>query len=633
MTDDSNSTMESCDSSRSFHRSISGSSLSERSPRLPTPCQATPRRTADLLRVFARVRPMRAECDGPESCVAVADKQQLGVTVPGTAVRATPTERSFRFDGVFGPTCGQQDLYASVGIPLLNDALQGYHTCLFAYGQTGSGKTWSLTGDSSDGGITGRLCHDLFARFVDMLEDNAQLSVRVTLTYYEVYNETVFDLLQPKHLGPDLRPLEVRQEGGGHRVTVVGLSEHIVLNEEAVTRLLRIGQRNRHVSNTRMNKSSSRSHAVLQLHIRQTVERTDSYERDLESSLAIVDLAGSERLAAEGSGQRMDESVQINRSLFVLGRSLRALADGRPHVPMRDSKLTRLLGQYFGGNARTVMLATVAPATSHLGETLGTLEFAQRAAVVQQCARVNRKERVIDAAGLQRQVEELQEQLKAQTMRYEQELLLKDMRIRQLEEASSAAPSPPTDVLESTAWQQYSQKLLAVHECLDVEEDLTAQPSTTSGGSTMLDESLEELRQLKALLEYRTECQAELYQRFVDVSESFRQVQVDLTHAADRAALQRRAYCLAWEHARRTLLGVVTGVDTILARFQGQAAQVAQAAAQLPAGPVRELLQHQAVASSEAAHALSRVVGDQRHLAASMAATLEQASQEVGAFV
>eukprot|EP00667_Euglena_gracilis_P002993 EG_transcript_3001 len=581
---------------------------------------------------------MRADCDGAETCVVVTDKQQLGVMVPGTAVRAAPTERPFHFDGVFGPSCTQQDVYAAVGIPLLNDALQGYHTCLFAYGQTGSGKTWSLTGDASDGGITGRICHDLFARFVDMLEDNPQLSVKVTLTYYEVYNETVLDLLQPKNLGPDLRPLEVRQEGS-HRAAVAGLSEHIVLNAEAVTRLLRIGQRNRHVSNTRMNKSSSRSHAVLQLHIRQTVERTDSYERDLESSLAIVDLAGSERLTADGSGQRMEESVQINRSLFVLGRSLRALADGRPHVPMRDSKLTRLLGQYFGGNSRTVMLATVAPATTHLGETLGTLEFAQRASAVQQCARVNRKERVLDAAGLQRQVEDLQEQLKEQAMRYEQELLAKDLRIRQLEEAGSGAPSPATDVLKSSAWQQYSQKLLAANECLDTEEEAAAAvaeggppaagvPPEAGGG-----EPLEELRQLRALLEYRTECQAELYQRFMDVSESYRQVQVDLTHAADRAALQRRAYCLAWEHARRTLLGVVAGVDAVVAQFQFQAAHVAQAAAQVPAGTARELLQRQARASSEAAHALSKVAGDQRHLAATMAATLEQAAQEVGAFV
>jgi len=627
--------MGSCDSSRSLGRcesarSIPGSGRSSAvsmTPRLPSlPSATTQRPGRDNLRVITRMRPTRHECDGTDAdvCVRTRGAQQVVVTVPGTSVRAAPTERGFSFDLALGPDCTQEELYTAVGQPLLADVLQGYNGCLFAYGQTGSGKTHSLTGTQHDLGITGRLCKEMFARFVDMLEDEACQSIDVMLTYYEVYNETVYDLLQPKRLGPDLRPLEVRQDGE-HRAAVAGLSQHAALNAEAVSRLLRIGNRNRHVSNTRMNKASSRSHALLQLHIRQTLEKTAALERDLESCLTIVDLAGSERAGGE-AGARVEESVQINRSLFVLGRALRALADGQPHVPMRDSKLTRLLGDYFGGNSRTVMLATVAPVATHASETLSTLEFAQHTASVRQCARVNRRERVVDSAALQRQVDEAQELLERQKAEFEQQLMAKDVRIRQLEgQSHHGGVGPAADLLRSNAWHSYSQKLLDV--AMDPEEGPTESPSAVMEAQRL------EIEHLKALMEYRAQCHAEIYHRFTDVTASYRAARAELTASQERTALQRRAYCGAWDHARRSLADTIATQEQTVAALWDHTRHLGHAAAQPGASSDPRLLRDHVAALSGTGAALEAALGAQRRLAGDMAATLTQATEGVGAFL
>mmetsp|Transcript_34923 Transcript_34923/g.58446 ORF Transcript_34923/g.58446 Transcript_34923/m.58446 type:complete len:744 (+) Transcript_34923:40-2271(+) len=607
---------------------------SDPSPRLTTPRDGRGG-NADLLKVVVRIRPPHPETDGvSQICARTRGSKLVSVTCPGTAVRQGSVERTFKFDDAFGPECTQDHLYQNVGRPMLTDALNGYNTCLFAYGQTGSGKTYSLQGEgiiSSEGGITSRICREMFSKFVDLLEDNARTSIKVVLTYYEVYNEHVYDLLQPKSAGTDLKALEVRQDAD-QKAIVVGLSKHTVLNHESVVRLLKVGGQNRHISNTKMNKSSSRSHSVLQLQIIQTLESNASYEKDLESLMTIVDLAGSERLStSDTSGTRLEESVQINKSLSTLGRALNALADNKPHVPMRDSKLTRLLGDYFGGNSKTIMLATISPSAAHCAETVSTLEFALHAGAIKQCAKINKRERYNDTRQLQQQVEMLKRKLRDQEMSYEQSLMVKDMRISQLEAAlrqqnltggdlQSPTASNASALLNSAAWRTYSQKLLDVNLQLEDES-----PSDhTEDLHRTISEQQNEVAYLKEMMEYRVRCHAELYRRLTDVTQSFREVQADHTHCAERAALQHRTYCQSWSNVTRALQDSMSVQGTALHSLNQQQDRLRAALCSSPCSNTARVLQEQLVLTSDTTSSIENDLHNKQRIVAQMVHYMEQ---------
>uniref|UniRef100_A0A7S1N5X8 Kinesin-like protein n=1 Tax=Eutreptiella gymnastica TaxID=73025 RepID=A0A7S1N5X8_9EUGL len=317
-------------------------------------------------------------------------------------------EKSFWYDHVF--TGAQDEVYDCVGRPMLQDALEGYNVTLFAYGQTGSGKTFSIQGPAGKGivdddfaGLVPRFCKDLLSVAQESLEMDATLSIKIALSMIEIYNEKVRDLLETRKSKNDpLSDLEIH-ETKDKKIYVEGLSLHTVTNYNRFVSLMQRGLANRQVSETNMNEHSSRSHSILQIYLAQTHDPPRPDAKDVESVINIVDLAGSERQGkTQSTGERFEESKKINHSLMMLGRALNTFSDGKAeYVPLRESKLTRLLSESFGGNARTWMLACVSPSAYNYHESMSTLQYAQNAKAIVNKAKVNAMQEKLELKQLQ----------------------------------------------------------------------------------------------------------------------------------------------------------------------------------------------------------------------------------------
>jgi hypothetical protein len=322
----------------------------------------------------------------------------------------------------------QRAVFDIVGKQILDNVLEGYNACLLAYGQTGSGKTHTMMGSltGAEVGITPRLCAHLFAR-IAALRAQRPVSVTVEAAYCEIYNEKVKDLLAPKGKpGPNLR---IRQHSRAGTV-VEGLSSHPVTNTEAVVKLIQRGTERRATASTDLNDQSSRSHAVFTLHVTQIRIKARDTEhvqtKELHSVVHLVDLAGSERVKLSGAkGVHLEEAKNINLSLSTLGRVIEALIDSaagkRAEPPYRESALTWMLRNTFGGNSKTIMIATVSPSASSFDETLSTLRYASRARQVVNRVSVNVKEETKLMAELQVEMESIRSQLQDVTTQEHEE--------------------------------------------------------------------------------------------------------------------------------------------------------------------------------------------------------------------
>ncbi|GAA97376.1 uncharacterized protein L969DRAFT_94433 [Mixia osmundae IAM 14324] len=279
----------------------------------------------------------------------------------------------FCFDRVFDETATQEDVYSGSAKTLVDGVLSGYNSTVFAYGATGCGKTHTISGTPDSPGIVFLLMKDLFDRIAEMKDET---TVEMSVSYLEIYNEAIRDLLVPAG-SPTLMLRET-----GNRITVPNLSEHVPASAQEVIEMIHQGNSMRTVSPTEANAVSSRSHAVLSVNIRQRPRTADLTEEINMATLSVIDLAGSERASVtQNKGQRLLEGANINRSLLALGSCINALCDprARAHVPFRDSKLTRLLKHSLGGNCRTVMVVCVSPSSHHFDETYNTLQYANRA--------------------------------------------------------------------------------------------------------------------------------------------------------------------------------------------------------------------------------------------------------------
>ncbi|KAK3937653.1 P-loop containing nucleoside triphosphate hydrolase protein [Diplogelasinospora grovesii] len=320
-------------------------------------------------------------------------------------------EKSFAFDNSFWSHdpededyATQEDVYNSLGEEFLDHNFEGYHTCIFAYGQTGSGKSYTMMGTPSQPGLIPRTCEDLFERIAAAHEETPNISYNVRVSYFEVYNEHVRDLLVGA-VPPGQAPYYLKiRESPTEGPYVKDLTEQPVRNLNEILRWMRIGDQSRTVASTKMNDTSSRSHAVFTIMLKQIhhdMETDETTERS--SRIRLVDLAGSERAkSTEATGQRLREGSNINKSLTTLGRVIAALADpkqqqqprkrgmgmgGSAVVPYRDSILTWLLKDSLGGNSKTAMIACIAP--SDYEETLSTLRYADQAKRIRTRAVVN----------------------------------------------------------------------------------------------------------------------------------------------------------------------------------------------------------------------------------------------------
>ncbi|BEJ11077.1 hypothetical protein CspHIS471_0104990 [Cutaneotrichosporon sp. HIS471] len=297
-------------------------------------------------------------------------------------------DRRYVFDHVFKMAASQEEVYEKTAKPLLDGVLSGFNATVFAYGATGCGKTHTISGNQEDPGIIVRTMRDLYER---ISESQDRYDTHVELSMIELYNENIRDLLSdtfPHMPTGGLKLLENEKD----RVTIADVTIRTPKTADEVMELVMIGNERRSTSFTAANSASSRSHAVLQISIARKSRNADvDVEREqvlLDTSfatLSIVDLAGSERASATRNlGDRMKEGAQINKSLLALSSCISALCDAqrkgaRPHVPYRNSKLTRLLKFSLGGNCRTVMIVCVSPSSKDIEDTSNTLTWADRA--------------------------------------------------------------------------------------------------------------------------------------------------------------------------------------------------------------------------------------------------------------
>ncbi|EHA8586399.1 Kinesin-like protein KIN-UA [Cocos nucifera] len=341
------------------------------------------------VRVAVRVRPKNTE-DFPFDA-DFTDCVELQPELNRLKLRKNNwSSESYKFDEVFTESASQRRVYEAVSKPVVESILNGYNGTVMAYGQTGTGKTYTVgrlgKDDPSERGIMVRALEDIIAN------TNANFDF-VAVSYLQLYLESVQDLLAPEKTN-----IPIVEDPKTGEVSLPGASLVEIRDLDHFLELLQIGEANRYAANTKLNTESSRSHAILVVHVRRSLKKKEENDAsslasgsngDLPSScmpivqkskLLIVDLAGSERIDKSGSeGHMLEEAKFINLSLTSLGKCINALAENSPHIPTRDSKLTRLLRDSFGGTARTSLIITIGPSARHYSETASTIMFGQRA--------------------------------------------------------------------------------------------------------------------------------------------------------------------------------------------------------------------------------------------------------------
>uniref|UniRef100_A0A667XSD5 Kinesin-like protein KIF14 n=1 Tax=Myripristis murdjan TaxID=586833 RepID=A0A667XSD5_9TELE len=334
--------------------------------------------------VAVRVRPfsVREKAEKAQQVVFM-NKQETTVQHPDSK-----QSYSFTYDFSFCSIdetdpefASQQTVYETLAKPLLERAFEGFNTCLFAYGQTGSGKSYTMMGFGEEAGMIPRFCQELFSRLSST--ENQEVTCHLEMSYFEVYNEKIHDLL-------------VSRDDPNQKMMPLRVREHPV--HGPYVGWLELGNKQRATAATGMNDKSSRSHSVFTLVMTQTkTECVEGEEHDhrITSRINLVDLAGSERCnSAQTSGDRLREGASINRSLLTLGKvicalSEQALSRRKVFIPYRESVLTWLLKESLGGNSKTAMIATLSPAASSVEESLSTLRYSQQARMIINLAKVN----------------------------------------------------------------------------------------------------------------------------------------------------------------------------------------------------------------------------------------------------
>ncbi|KAJ3593444.1 hypothetical protein NHX12_005779 [Muraenolepis orangiensis] len=292
-------------------------------------------------------------------------------------LRRANKDLKFVFDNVFGEDSTQVEVFENTTKAVLEGFMSGFNCTVFAYGATGAGKTHTMMGSAEDPGVMYRTMREMFT-LMDQVKEEKDFDI--AFSYLEVYNEQIRDLMA------NVGPLAVREDDS-QKVVVQGLSLHRPTCADDIVKALDYGNRNRTQHPTEMNATSSRSHAVFQIYLKQKDKTASPNPYIWEAKMSLIDLAGLESNAvadqAKGPGKCQQESATINRSLLTLWAVLNGLAD------RRDSKLTRLLKDSLGGNCRTVMIANVSPSSRMYDDTHNTLKYADRAKQIKSSLKSN----------------------------------------------------------------------------------------------------------------------------------------------------------------------------------------------------------------------------------------------------
>ncbi|RKP00389.1 hypothetical protein CXG81DRAFT_13292, partial [Caulochytrium protostelioides] len=346
---------------------------------------AAPAKTENI-QVVVRCRPIndRERAEGADAVIVDVNEADGSVRVaPPNGGEPVP----FTFDAAFGPDSDQHAVYERTARGIVASVLEGFNGTVLAYGQTGTGKTFTMQGLAEPPSLRG-IIPNTFNHLFDHIAQSSDKNFLVTVSFLEIYNEEIRDLLvhvKGKQTG---LPLKEHPETG---VYVKDLSSTVVKSVDEMERLMTLGNKNRSVGATLMNEQSSRSHSIFTVTVESSQQITPDEVKFIKGKLNLVDLAGSERQGKTGAtGDRLKEATKINLSLSALGNCISALVDGKSaHIPYRDSKLTRLLQDSLGGNAKTLMIATFSPSGFNYDETVGTLRYANRAKKIRNKPKIN----------------------------------------------------------------------------------------------------------------------------------------------------------------------------------------------------------------------------------------------------
>ncbi|XP_067024413.1 uncharacterized protein [Acropora muricata] len=397
--------------------------------------------STDSIRVALRVRPLiKREKDCHLQTHWRVEKNSITQLNNGKLMQNS----SYIFDQIFDSSSSTKDVYKEFGRPIVLSAMDGFNGTLFAYGQTSSGKTYTMMGDQRNEGVIPMAIGEMY----DYIEKHPSREFLIRVSYMEIYNEDIRDLLNPSKTN-----LKVH-ENAQRQVYVGELTEEVVTCSGDVFKHMQRGEKNRHFGETNMNDRSSRSHTIFRVVIESREMMSESREPDTidgavrVAHLNLVDLAGSERASQTGAfGQRLREGGHINKSLLALGSVIGKLSEGESFVPFRDSKLTRILQSSLGGNAKTSMICTIT--TAAIEETISTLKFASRAKTIKNCPEVN--EVLDDGTLLKRYRKEICE-LKKQLTEMNQESSISRMQELEIEKEKMV------EMLEKQRVQQSEQE-------------------------------------------------------------------------------------------------------------------------------------------------------------------------------
>ncbi len=334
------------------------------------------------INVISRFRPLneKEKSQSKDLCVEFFGPQDLSIK----STAENNNTYKFAFDRIFDYNSTQQEVYEVAAKPIVDSVLEGFNGTIFAYGQTSSGKTHTMQGileNPEKEGIIPRMIRYVF-NYILHSKEEVEFTVKVSMI--EIYMEKIRDLIDTKRSNLNIR--EDRVKG----VYIEDLSEHYVGNDMEVLELMKIGSDNRAIAATNMNDHSSRSHSIFIMTIHQN-NLKDSVAKT--GKLYLVDLAGSEKISKTGAtGHTLEEAKMINRSLTCLGMVINNLTDGKStYIPYRDSKLTRVLSESLGGNAKTTLIITCSPSTYNESETLSTLRFGLRAKKIKNKPKINKE--------------------------------------------------------------------------------------------------------------------------------------------------------------------------------------------------------------------------------------------------
>lgn len=541
----------------------SASSFKSRVHHQPAPSSTLRRSSRDDTPVSGRVRvAVRLRPRNGEEMVAdadFADCVELQPELKRLKLRKNNWDSdTYEFDEVLTEFASQKRVYEVVAKPVVESVLEGYNGTVMAYGQTGTGKTYTLgrlgEEDAADRGIMLRAMEDILT---EVSPENDLVSV----SYLQLYMETIQDLLNPAN-----DSISIVEDPKTGDVSVPGATLVEIRDHKSFMHLLKLGEAHRFAANTKLNTESSRSHAILMVHIKRSVKgRNSSISSEngsialktlkppvvRKSKLVIVDLAGSERIDKSGSeGHTLEEAKSINLSLSALGKCINALAENSIHVPVRDSKLTRLLRDSFGGSARTSLVITIGPSPRHRGETSSTIMFGQRAMKVENMVKIKEE---FDYKSLSRRLEIQLERVIAEHER--QQKVLQDeiertasdaqKRIAEMEQKYAEALKPMLAAAGEVAEiKQKLQNEILLRKAAEVEVDNLKNQlihfKNTEASKNIellkLRKMLEDEEHQKAKLEEDIEMlQSQLLQISFEADESRRNLDRDMTANAPRA--------------------------------------------------------------------------------------------------